>query len=91
MIVSVAYPEPSPDGGAQLVRDWDPTAPIKGDIVLVHGLNDHSGRFARPGSLLAEAGFRVRGFDLLGFGASSGERSDIGRWTLFLDQVQVNL
>jgi alpha-beta hydrolase superfamily lysophospholipase len=88
MIVSVAHPEPSPDGGAQLVRDWDPTGPTKGDIALVHGLGEHSGRYARTGSLLAEAGYRVRGFDLLGFGASSGERADITRWSLFLDQVE---
>ena len=91
MIVSVAHPEPSPDGGAQLVRDWDPTGTIKADIVLVHGLGEHSGRYARTGSLLAEAGYRVRGFDLLGFGASSGERADIARWSLFLDQVEGNL
>ncbi len=74
MIVSVAHPEPTPDGGAQLVRDWDPTGTIKADIVLIHGLGEHSGRYARTGSLLAEAGYRVRGFDLLGCGASSGER-----------------
>ena len=88
MIVSVAHPEPSPDGGAQLVRDWDAAAPVKADLVLVHGLGEHSGRYARTGSLLAEAGYRVRGFDLLGFGASSGERADISRWSLYLDQVE---
>ncbi len=91
MIVSVAHPEPSPDGGAQLVRDWDPVGEVKADIVLVHGIGEHSGRYARTGSLLAEAGYRVRGFDLLGFGASSGERADIARWSLFLDQVEGNL
>ena len=91
MIVSVAHPEPSPDGGAQLVRDWDPVGKVKGDIVVVHGIGEHSGRYARTGSLLAEAGYRVRGFDLLGFGASSGERADIARWSVYLDQVEGNL
>lgn len=88
MIVNVAHPEPSPDGGAQLVREWDPVDVVKGDVVLVHGMGEHSGRYARIGSLLAEAGYRVRGFDLLGCGASSGGRGDIARWTLFLDQVE---
>jgi alpha-beta hydrolase superfamily lysophospholipase len=37
--------------------------------------------------LLAEAGLRVRSFDLLGFGASSGRRSYIDHWGLYLDQV----
>jgi alpha-beta hydrolase superfamily lysophospholipase len=91
MIVSVAHPEPSPDGGAQLVRDWDPVGPNKGDLVLVHGIGEHSGRYARTGSLLAEAGYRVRGFDLIGFGASSGVRGDISRWSLYLDQIEGNL
>ena len=91
MIVSVAHPEPTPDGGAQLIRDWDPLGTVKADIVLVHGLGEHSGRYARTGSLLAEAAYKVRGFDLLGFGASSGERADVARWSLFLDQVEGNL
>lgn len=88
MIVNVAHPEPSPDGGAQLVREWDPVGTVRGDIVLVHGIGEHSGRYARPGSLLAEGGYRVRGYDLLGFGASSGGRGDIAKWSLFLDQVE---
>jgi alpha-beta hydrolase superfamily lysophospholipase len=91
LIVSVAYPEPAPDGGAQLIRVWDPTGPVRADVVLVHGLGEHTGRYARTGSLLAETGYRVRGFDLLGFGASSGERGDTPRWSLFLDQVQESL
>lgn len=91
MIVSVAHPEPAPDGGAQLIREWDPNDTGKGDVVLVHGLGEHSGRYARTGSLLAEAGYRVRGFDLLGFGASSGGRGDVAPWSLYLDQVEQSL
>ena len=91
MIKSVAVPEPSLDGGAQLARHWEPLGPVQADIVLVHGLGEHSGRYEGTGSLLAEAGYRVKGFDLLGFGASSGERADIARWALFLDQVEDNL
>lgn len=91
MIVNVAHPEPAPDGGTQLIRQWDPIGAVEGDVVLVHGLGEHSGRYGRTGSLLAEAGFRVRGFDLLGFGASSGGRGDVTRWTLFLDQVEGHL
>lgn len=95
MIISVARPEPAPDGSAQLVREWEPSVaegrtPI-GDIVIVHGIGEHSGRYANTGSWLAEAGYRVRGFDLLGFGASSGTRGDVARWSLYLDQVEGHL
>lgn len=91
MITNVARPEPAPDGGAQLVREWDPSGEPIGDVVLVHGIGEHSGRYAQTGSWLAEAGYRVRAFDLLGHGASSGPRGDIARWTLFLDQVEGHL
>ncbi len=91
MAESKARPEPGPDGGVQLVREWSPEGLSVGEIVLVHGLGEHSGRYERTGSLLAEAGFRVRSFDLIGFGASSGERGDIHRWSLYLDQVEGHL
>jgi alpha-beta hydrolase superfamily lysophospholipase len=91
LIISVARPEPAPDGGAQLVREWDPDAEPKGDVVLVHGIGEHSGRYAQVGSWLTEGGYRVRSFDLLGFGASSGPRGDIAQWSLYLDQVEGHL
>jgi lysophospholipase len=91
LIISVARPEPAPDGGAQLVREWDPESEPKGDVVLVHGIGEHSGRYAEVGSWLTEGGYRVRSFDLLGFGASSGPRGDIARWSLYLDQVEGHL
>ena len=91
MITSVARPEPAPDGGAQLVREWEPSGEAIGDVVLVHGIGEHSGRYAHSGSWLTEAGYRVRAFDLLGHGASSGPRGDIANWSLFLDQVEGHL
>ena len=91
MIISVARPEPAPDGSAQLVREWEPATTPIGDIVIVHGIGEHSGRYANTGSWLAEAGYRVRGFDLLGFGASSGARGDVAHWSLYLDQVEGHL
>jgi acylglycerol lipase len=91
LTVSQARPEPAPDGGAQLVREWQPQGPVAGDVVLVHGLGEHSGRYERTGRILAEAGYRVRSFDLLGFGASSGRRADIDRFGLYLDQIEGHL
>jgi acylglycerol lipase len=88
---SLARPEPAPDGGAQLVREWQPERAAVGDVVIVHGLGEHSGRYERTGGLLAAAGYRVRSFDLLGFGASSGRRADIERFALYLDQIQGHL
>lgn len=91
MTVSQARPEPAPDGGAQLVREWPPQGPVAGDVVIVHGLGEHSGRYERTGGLLGDAGYRVRSFDLLGLGASSGRRADIERFALYLDQIEGHL
>lgn len=76
-----------PDIGTELVRDWEPEGEPRAYIVLVHGLAEHSGRYERTGSLLADAGFWVRSFDLIGAGASGGRRWDIDDWGRFHDQV----
>jgi alpha-beta hydrolase superfamily lysophospholipase len=84
---SVAHPEVGADGTPELVRLWQPQVPPRAEVVLVHGLYEHSGRYERTGRLMAEAGFRVRSFDLYGHGASGGERCDIDDWGRFLDQI----
>lgn len=60
-------------------------------VILVPGLAEHSGRYERTGQLLAAAGFRVRAFDLIGFGGSQGRRGDVPDWSLYLDQIEGHL
>ena len=68
----------------------EPTAPA---LVLVHGFATGSGHWRRNASVLAAAGWRVYGLDLLGFGASSQPalRLDNRLWArqlqAFLEQV----
>lgn len=87
-IRSVSHPVPNPDFGIELVRDWDPVAGARATVIILHGIAEHSGRYERLGSLLAESGFHVRSFDLRGAGASGGRRWDIEDWGLYLDQVE---
>lgn len=87
LIESVARPGSTRHDVPELVRTWEPEQ-ARADIVLVHGLGEHSGRYEAVGSQLAEAGFRVEAFDLVGFGASGGARADIDSWTRYLDQVE---
>jgi alpha-beta hydrolase superfamily lysophospholipase len=79
---------PFEEVGIELVREWAPTSAPRGHIVLVHGIAEHCGRYERTGSLLAEAGFFVRSFDLIGFGGTGGQRGDIDHWGRYHDQVQ---
>lgn len=78
---------PHPEIGTELVRDWAPGGDPDAYIVLVHGLAEHSGRYERTGVLLAEAGFHVRGFDLIGAGGSGGQRWHIDDWVRYHDQI----
>ena len=87
-MASKATAQPHPDFGTELVRDWAPASESRGTFVLVHGLAEHSGRYERTGDLLAQAGFRVRGFDLIGAGASGGRRWDIDDWSRYHDQIE---
>lgn len=88
---SKATANPTPEIGTELVREWTPAGASKAHIVLVHGLAEHSGRYERTGDLLADAGFAVRGFDLIGAGGSGGRRWDIDDWTRYHGQVQRHL
>ncbi len=88
---SVSRPEPMEGFGIEQVREWSPAGAPTGVVVLVHGIAEHSGRYERTGSLLADAGLLVRSFDLFGFGASGGPRGDITDWNIYHDQIERHL
>lgn len=88
-VESTAQPRPHPVVGSQLVRRWDPVGQAIGEVVLVHGIGEHSGRYERTGGLLAGEGFGVTAADLIGCGATGGKRAYVEQWAHFLDQVQV--
>ncbi len=52
----------------------------RGVCLMVHGLGEHSGRYAHVAEALTTAGFVTWGFDLKGHGRSSGAR---GHWSNF--------
>ncbi len=87
-MTSEATPRPHQRYGTELVRTWEPDLEPKAEIILVHGIAEHSGRYERTGSILAAAGFRVMGFDLAGHGMTGGRRGHIDRWDEYLDQIE---
>jgi alpha-beta hydrolase superfamily lysophospholipase len=65
-------------GGVKLrVREWLPRGPEKGQVLLLHGLGDHSARHDWAASLFTDAGYRAVGFDWPGNGESDGVRGDM--------------
>jgi acylglycerol lipase len=62
--------------GTQLYeQSWRPTqGGVRAAVVIVHGLKDHSARYAAFAERLAQQGFAVHAFDLRGHGRSEGIR-----------------
>ncbi len=77
-----------PRYGTELVRTWQPSGDPIADIVIVHGIAEHSGRYERVGALLADGGFKVTGFDLAGHGMTGGRRCHVDSWDEYLDQIE---
>lgn len=56
-------------------------------VAIVHGLGEHSGRYAALAAELVKARCTTVALDLPGHGESSGPRGDVRSWELLRDQV----
>ena len=72
-------------------RRWTPDRPVRAVVVVVHGIHEHSGRYAYVASTLMRRGIAVHALDLRGHGQSSGARGQIQGFDEFLDDVQTHL
>jgi acylglycerol lipase len=89
------------DGTPFDVQGWEPDMQPKAVVVLVHGLGEHTGRYAHVGQALTDAGYVLVGFDLRGHGKSGGARGhfpsldvvtqDIRQFFQFVSQRYPNL
>lgn len=55
-------------------------APLRGVVLIVHGIGEHCGAYRNVVERLTPAGFGVYGFDLRGHGRSPGRRASIKSW-----------
>jgi len=67
--------------------DGDPRA----HLLLIHGIAEHAGRHAHVATRFAQAGIETHAFDLRGFGASSGRRAYLDRWSQYHEDVEDQL
>ncbi len=75
------------DGVVLAVRSAVMTEPIKADVLLVHGLGEHSGRYGHVAAALAGRGLRMVAWDLRGHGRSSGARGDAERHAVLVQDL----
>ena len=55
-------------------RGWEPDGSQRAVVCLVHGLAEHSGRYAHIGTALTRGGYALLSNDLRGHGKSEGQR-----------------
>ncbi|MCY4539327.1 MAG: lysophospholipase [Chloroflexi bacterium] len=77
------------NGIAIFYREWLPDAgKVRGIVLIVHGLGEHSGRYRHVAAALTEAGFLCFGIDQLGHGKSGGARVYIPDLRLAVDDLR---
>ena len=76
----------TPDGTDLFTRSWVVEHP-RYEVLLVHGLGEHSGRWVGPMAHLTARGASVYAYDLRGHGRSAGDRIDIDRFELFYEDI----
>jgi alpha-beta hydrolase superfamily lysophospholipase len=79
------------DGKKVFAQAWLPGTEPRAIINLIHGLGEHSGRYAHWGKLFAEEGFAMLGMDLFGNGQTEGRTAHVRNYQLLLDQVDLML
>ena len=65
----------------------DRGAPLRGVVILLHGLGEHAGRYDALARTLNDWGFVVRGYDQVGHGESGGPRGSLPTDTRMLDDL----
>jgi alpha-beta hydrolase superfamily lysophospholipase len=74
------------DGTELFTRAWTPAAPQR-DLLIIHGLGEHSGRWDHVARFFADRGYAVTAFDLRGHGRSGGRRVHADSFRQLVDDV----
>ena len=77
----------SADGLEMFAQSWEPEEEPKAVVCLVHGLGEHSSRYAHAGRAFTDAGFALTGFDLRGHGKSGGPRGHTPSYDALMDDI----
>ena len=79
------------DGLELFAQSWEPQDSPKAVICLVHGLGEHSSRYAHLAEYMTGKGFALTAFDLRGHGKSDGKRGHTPSYTALLDNITLFL
>lgn len=79
------------DGTTLFEQAWMPVADLKAVVLLVHGLGEHSSRYAHLAGRLVRDGYGMETFDLRGHGKSAGRRAYIEAFEHYLEDLDIYL
>ena len=79
------------DGTALFTQWWLPEETPRAVILLVHGVAEHSGRYAHVAEYLVGRGYGVYTLDLRGHGRSPGQRSYVESHELYFSDLKTYL
>lgn len=75
------------DGLQLYLQAFLPRGEPKASVLIVHGLRDHSGRYARLAAELVKRGWAVYAYDLRGHGRSAGPRVWADKFEDYVDDT----
>jgi alpha-beta hydrolase superfamily lysophospholipase len=79
----------TPDNKSLFAQCWKPDKAAGTTILMVHGLGEHSGRYAHWAELFAGQGINFMSFDLRGHGKSAGRRGHAKSMNILLDDLDM--
>ena len=80
----------SRDGTRIAYRAW-PKSSASVTFAVVHGLGEHSGRYAAFAEAMSKRGFGTFAMDLRGHGLSEGQRGHVDSWAQWIDDIHAFL
>ncbi len=81
-----------PEDGLKLyAQAWEPEGKSKAVVCLIHGLGEHSGRYAHLGNFLTRHHYALLAFDLPGHGKSEGQRGHVESMKVFEKDISLFL
>lgn len=78
------------EGETIAARGWSPPQ-TKGVVCIIHGFNEHCGRYQKVAERLAEAGYATLSYDQFGHGKTTGKRGHVPGYDAFLNSVDIIL
>lgn len=75
------------DGLQLFGQSWQPEDQSRAVVCLIHGLGEHSGRYAHVADSLTQAGYTLISFDLRGHGRSEGQLGHSPSYEALLNDI----